>query len=96
VGINENREHAKRLIVFDKTHPAHIGREIVDVPDALGGLLTVLLEIQIEREILNVVETPVPLINRLNVYRPDPLVASRAEIRDKIPANEATRSSNKD
>jgi hypothetical protein len=96
VGIDENREHAERFIVLDKTHPTHIGREIVDVAGALGGFLTVFLEIQIERKILNVVETPIPLIKRLNVYRPDPLVASRAETRDKIPANETTRPGNKD
>jgi hypothetical protein len=94
MGIDEDREHAKRFIVLDKLHPAHIGREIVDVGGAMSGFLTVFSEIQIERKILNVVETLVPLIERLNVYRSDPLVASRAEICDKIPANETTRSSN--
>jgi hypothetical protein len=79
--------------VLDKTHPAHINREIVDVASALGGFSTVFLEIQIERKILNVTETLVPLIKRLNVYRPDPLVASRAEIRDKVPTDKSTRSS---
>jgi hypothetical protein len=60
----------------------------------LGGSFTVFLEIQIERKILNVIETLAPLIKRLNVYCPDPLVASRAKIRYKIPPDKSTRSSN--
>jgi len=79
--LNQNREHAKRFIVLDKTHPAILAGDC-RCRWRPGRLSTVFLEIQIERKILNVVETPVPLIKRLMFYRPDPLVASRAEIRD--------------
>jgi hypothetical protein len=61
----------------------------------MGGFLAAFLEIQIERKILHVVKSLVPLFNRLTVHRPDPLGPSRAQTRDKIPADETTRPSNK-
>ena len=38
MGVDENREHAKGAIVFDEAHPAHVGRQIIDVRYPVGHL----------------------------------------------------------
>ena len=34
--VDQHGKHAQRFVVLDKSHPAHIGREIVDLFNAPG------------------------------------------------------------
>ena len=50
-------QHAEGFVVFDEAHAAHVGGELEDDVGACGGLAAVVLVLQVEREVLDVVET---------------------------------------
>ena len=49
VRIDQDRQHAQRLVVFDEAHAAHVRGKVIDFVDALGGTFAVFFEIQVER-----------------------------------------------
>ena len=75
--------------MFDESHATHVGGEVVNLVGVAGGGLAVLLEVQVEREILDVVETLIPFVQRLDVHGADLLVALFAKISHQASADEA-------
>ena len=69
--VDQDREHAQGLIVFDEAHASHIGREIVNVVRAPGCALTVFQKVEVERKVLDIVETLIPLTERLDIDSAD-------------------------
>src|ERR1019366_6132574 len=75
-------------VVFDEPHAAHVRGEVINLIRSPGGPLAVLSKVQVEREILDVVEPLIPLIQRLDVHGTDLLVALFAEVRHQASADE--------
>ena len=82
--------------MLDKTHPAHIRREIVDIAGAFGGFFAVFLEFQIDGKAFNAVKTLVLPIKRLHVDRPDPSITMGAKGPDEVSAYESARPRDQD
>ncbi len=87
VGVDQHGQHAQRLIVLDEAHAAHVRREIVDFVGALGGGLAIVFEVQVEREILDIVEALIPLVERLDVHGANLLITLFAERGDEMTAD---------
>lgn len=87
MGADEHREHAGRLVGFDKAHAAHVGGEHVDLAGILAGFVTGVFVVEVELEIFDVVEALVPLIERFDVDRADVLVAVLAKLGDEVAAD---------
>jgi hypothetical protein len=68
VRADQDRKHATGLVVLDKTHPAHVSRKIVHLCRARAGRVAVALLAQIELEVLNVVETLIPVAEGLDIH----------------------------
>src|SRR5262249_28033711 len=93
-GVDEDRQHTKRLVLFDKAHTAHVGRQVVDVDDittrgGAGGLL-----LQIGSDVFSLGEELMPFGEGLYVHRAhtaSPLAEERA---DKVAADEAAGAGN--
>ena len=89
MGVDQNGEHALRLVQFDEPHPAHVGRQIVNPVHSLHGLVTSRQFPQIQGEVLYVVTLLVPLPKRLEVHRPDVFDSLLAEVRHQMPPDES-------
>src|SRR5208282_3453952 len=93
--VDQYREHTKGFVFLDESHATHVGSEIVDVTGALGRRLAVLLLIQIQREILNIREALVPMMQRLDVNGANALVALRPQGSHQSAADKSTGTSHK-
>jgi hypothetical protein len=87
VGVNEDRKHTERFVVLDKTHPAHVCGEIIDFFGAFGRDFAILFEVQVQLQVLDVVEALVPLLERLHVYRTNPLISALSKRIHEMAAN---------
>src|ERR1700750_1163630 len=90
VRVDEDREHAQGFVLLDEAHPAHVCGEIVDLRRAAGSDFAVFLQVEIEADIFDVVESLIPLMKRFNVDRADRRAASAPQIRDESTADETT------
>jgi len=61
VRVDENAEHAEAFVEFNETHATHICSKIVDGVATIHGLDTGVFEFQIEREVLGLGKTLIPL-----------------------------------
>src|SRR5262249_56043072 len=89
VGVDEHGEHAQGFVVFDETHAAHVGGQIIDVRRATSRCFAVFLHIEIEGNIFHVIEALIPLIERLYINATDALKTAAAQRRNKRAADEA-------
>src|ERR1700674_3553286 len=89
--VNENGKHAQRFVMFYEAHATHICGEIVDVLSAFGGRLAVFLQVQVERQVLDVVEAAVPLLQGFDINSPKGSVALLAKCCDEVAADEPSR-----
>jgi hypothetical protein len=80
--IDEYRKHAQCFIVFDETHTAHIRGEIVNGICPACRNFAVFAEVQIEREIFDIIEPLIPVFQPLDVDCSDILVPVPAEFRN--------------
>ena len=96
VGIDQHREHAQGFVVLDKPHAAHIRREIVDFGGALGGLLAVLFQVQVQNQVVGVVENLIPLRQRLDVDGANSLVALASQFGHHGAADKPARPGDQD
>ena len=87
VGVDQHGKHAQGLVVFDKSHAAHVCGQVVNRVRLLGGLLAGLLKIQIQDEIFHVVELLIPLVQGLDVHGTDFFETLPAQIGNKISAD---------
>ena len=69
--INQDAEHAERLVALDKTHAPHVGGQVVYSAGSPCRLDTVLLQLQVKYEILRLREHLEPLIERFNIHGPN-------------------------
>jgi hypothetical protein len=86
--VDEDGEHAERLVALDEAHPAHVGGEVHDRRGARGRLVAGGLLAQVEDAVVRVVEELVPLLERLHVDRAHVLVAAAEKLRDEVAADE--------
>ncbi len=87
--IDQHRQHAQRLVVLDETHPTHVGGKVVDIVGMGECLRAGALHAQIRNRVLRVLMNLVPLIERLEVYRPDS-VALAQQVGDEMAPDEAS------
>src|SRR5580704_11564720 len=83
--INQYGEHTESLIVLNEAHAAHVCREIVNLVCAVGRCFAVLLDVQIQRKVLNFPEALIPVIQRLDVHRPNSVAALFAKLGNQTP-----------
>ena len=87
VRVDQDREHAVSLVRLDEAHPAHVGGEVVDDPRAVDRLLGGFAEGQVKALVLGAVEALVPVVEGLDIDRPN-LLALTQEVRDEVASDE--------
>jgi hypothetical protein len=80
VGVDQHRKHAERLVLLDETHAAHVRGKVKDLAGAFGGGLAVLFQVEVERQILDIVEALIPFVERLDVYCADAPMALAPQV----------------
>src|SRR6266699_1943681 len=70
MSVDQHRQHAKRLIVFNKPHPAHIGGEIIDVRYALRGSIADVCEPKVAHHVFGLRRSEIPIVQSLLIYGP--------------------------
>src|SRR6516164_638140 len=83
MGVDQDGEHAKSLIVLDEPHASHVRGEIVNLVRAFGDDFAISFEVEIQRNVFDVVEMSIPVLQRLVVdgtNRLAPLPQRRNEI----------------
>ena len=88
MGVDQHAQRAKRLVVFDETHPAHVGREVVNKIDIGDGAFATFLFPKIELQIFRFRKHLKPLLKRFHVDHAH-FRALFEQIGDKMTANEA-------
>jgi hypothetical protein len=83
VGVDQDREHAQRLVVLDEAHPAHVGGEVVDAVRPLERPVAGIPQGEIELDALGRVKPLMPFLERLQVDGED-VVTSVEEIRHEV------------
>ena len=92
VGVDQDVEHAERLVVFDEAHTAHVRGQLVDCGRPCGGGIAVVLVSEIEREVLHAVSELMPLVEWLDVHGANVVEATAKEALDDVSANKAASS----
>src|SRR5271166_4885658 len=87
--IDEYRQHAQRLVALDKAHPAHVGGKVVDVACVSECLCAGIDQTKIRNSVLRLTMDLIPLIERLQIHRPD-LVAVTEQVGDEMTPDEAS------
>jgi hypothetical protein len=67
VSVDQHRQHAEGLIIFDEPHAAHVGGEVVDVVHAATSFVASFPFLEVGDDVLGFVEHLIPLVNRLHV-----------------------------
>src|SRR2546430_2019672 len=96
MSVDEHRKHAEAFIVFDKPHSPHIRSEIVNDISRHDSLLTRLFCLAIKPNVLDVSESLIPLVHRLDVYGPDIGVSLHAQISAQMAADESASAADND
>ena len=65
--IDENRQHAERLVVFDETHATHVRGKIIDLIGVPADRFTLILQVEVQHQVLNIVKPQIPFIERLDI-----------------------------
>src|SRR6202035_5354170 len=87
--------HAKRLVVFDETHSAHVSSEIVDKIDIRRCALATFLVPKIQLQIFRFRKHLEPLLERFYIDCAD-LFSLAKQIGHEMAANEAAAAANHD
>jgi hypothetical protein len=91
--VDENREHAKRSIVFDETHAAHVGRKVVDLSDTFGHRQTGTEATRVGAAIVSSRMQLKPIRKRLDIHSAH--VVTRSEhFANQVSPNESSRPGN--
>src|SRR3954468_21988758 len=88
--VDQHAQHAERLIILNKSHSPHVGRQIVDLADSLTCRVTFVAQLQVGNDILYVVEHLVPLFQRFYIHAADSSVTFIAQSSDEVSPNKAT------
>ena len=88
VRIDENGPQAFDAETFDEAHAPHVGGEVVNLGRALAGAPAVLLLTQVEAEIRDAGQHPIPLAERLLVHGADIRESLLLEVEREVAANE--------
>ena len=78
MGVDQDTEHAKGFIVFDKAHAAHVRGQVEDKVGTLDGTMAGVELLQVGGHIVYAGVYLVPLVARLNIDRPDYVTPSRS------------------
>jgi hypothetical protein len=92
VGVDQDAQHAERLVVLDEAHAAHVGREVEDLVDAVHGALAGLLVAQVENHVLGALVELVPVLEGLHVDTADLGEAPCEQGVDEVAADESAAS----
>ena len=93
--IDQHAQHTKRLVVFDETHSAHVGGEIVNKINIGHRALTVVLVAQIELQVLHFREHLKPFIKWFHIHRAN-FVTLPKQIGHQMAANKAASAADHD
>src|SRR5207247_1403396 len=88
IRINEDRQHAQRLMTLDEAHSSHIGRMVVDPNSSFESLETVFTVGQIELKVFNIREHLMPFANRFDIHGPKIPVTTPAVFGNEMASNE--------
>src|SRR5437016_894171 len=95
MGVDQHAQHAKRFVVFDETHPAHVGGEIVNKIDIRHRALATFLLAKIELQIFRFRKHLKPFRERFHIDRPDGFTLAK-EIGHEMAADETASAANYD
>src|SRR6202034_4034416 len=90
MGIDQDTEHAKGFVVFDKAHAAHVRGQVEDEIGSLDGTMAGVKLLQVSGHIFYAGVHLVPLIAWLNIDRPDYIDPVSKQLFDQVAANENT------
>lgn len=96
VGVDKYREHTLRLVQLDKTHPPHIGSQVVDPLHSLSRLPARLQLPQVQLVIIHIVELLIPLRKGLQIHRANVLDPLLPQVRHQMTADKAAGAGDQD
>lgn len=76
MGVDQNGEHAESFVMLDETHSAHVSGEVVDFVRAPGSDFAAFFKVEVENQVLDVIETLIPIFQRLAIDGADVPVAA--------------------
>src|SRR5207247_6529154 len=86
--VNQHAQHTKGFVVFDKTHSAHVGGEVVDKIDIGDGALATFLFLKIELQIFRFRKHLEPFLEWFHIDYAN-LFALAKQVGREMAANEA-------
>ena len=95
MSTGQDGQHAERFVVLNKTHAAHIRRELKDAVHFLGGFKAVFAQLQIQHPVIGVRIFLVPLVERFDIDRADTGRTFGKELVHQMAANKAAGATNK-
>src|SRR5215467_14180335 len=93
--VDEHAQHAKRFIVLDETHAAHISSEVVNKIDIRHGAFAVLFILKIDLQIFRFGEHLKPFLERLHINRAN-FFSLAKQIGHQMTTDEAAAATNYD
>src|ERR1022692_2275290 len=96
VGVDQNAAQALDAKVFDESHAAHVGGQIIDLCGAFDGLDGMVFLAQVQRKALHAGHPLVPFRQGLAVDGPDAAVAQIVKIPGERAGDEAARARDDD
>jgi len=96
MGVHQHTQHAKRFIVMDESHAAHVGGQLEnDVKPASSPPARRQIA-KVASQIFDVGRRLVPFLQRLNVDRADNIDSLGQQVLDEVAANEASSTADSD
>ena len=96
MGVNQYAQHAKRLVVLDETHPAHICGEIINDARIPQRHFAFVLALEVQHEALHTRKNLKPLVHRLHIDGADGAMSLAQEVGNKMAADKATGAADND
>ncbi len=90
VGVDQDAEHAEGFVVFDETHAAHVGGEVVDDGGVFERGLAIFEAAEIELQVLDFGEALIPLFDGFDIDGSDVGVTAFEQIADEVATDEPT------
>ena len=95
MGVDQDAQHAKRFVVFDETHAAHVRGEIVDKVDARDRAFAAFFFAKIELQIFGLGEHLKPFLERFHIDRAN-FFSLAEQVRHQMAADKAAAAANYD
>src|SRR3954467_2394607 len=96
MGVDQDGQHTKRLIVFDEADASHICSKIIHDVGAGKRLITRAPLLKVKAQVLDFGKQLMPLIQRFDIDRTKFFAALMKQIRDQVATDKSAASANDD